>query len=222
MGRAERNKRDKLDRILRAARELFARRGYAGTTMDDIAQHAQVSKGALYFHVGSKAELLNRVFHSDFTAWIDQAFDHGHVPPDTDLIDRLVLVYSRLLRLMCDAPDLTRVYMTAAGVDDDRARLAMVHLLGLTADLVDKAKSDGEIDADVDSRQLAYNLWALYFVEQHRWLLEHPTPEGADPTDLIQARLRRPFTTQLRGYLTSPGPDRPGARPPMAAKDDAR
>jgi AcrR family transcriptional regulator len=204
VGRAEQNKRDKLERILRAARELYARHGYAGTTMDDVAEHAQVSKGALYFHVGSKAALLNRVFHSDFTAWIDQAFNHQRDQTETDLIDRLVRVYGRLLQLMCDAPDLTRVYMTAAGAgdDQDRARQAMTHLLGLTADLLDKAKSDGEIDIDVDSHQLAYNLWALYFVEQHRWLLHHPTPETTDPIDRIHGRLRPPFTTQLQGYLT--------------------
>lgn len=202
MGRAEDNKRDKLDRILRAARDLFARHGYAGTTMDEVAERARVSKGALYFHVGSKAALLNRVFHTDFTAWIDQAFEQGNDRTDDQLIDRLVAVYGRLLRLMCDAPDLTRVYMAAAGggADHDRARQAMDHLLGLTAGLLEDAKHRDELAAEVDSRQLAYNLWALYFVEQHRYLLDHPTPPRTDPTAEIEERLRRPFATQLGGY----------------------
>jgi AcrR family transcriptional regulator len=45
-------------RLLRAAAEVFAERGYDGTRVVDIAAAAGVSNGALYAHFGSKAELL--------------------------------------------------------------------------------------------------------------------------------------------------------------------
>ncbi len=44
-------------RILRAAHDLFVERGYAGTTMVDIAQRAQVSAPTVYA-TGTKASLL--------------------------------------------------------------------------------------------------------------------------------------------------------------------
>jgi hypothetical protein len=72
----------------------------------------------------------------------------------------------------------------------------MVDLLGRTARLIDDAKCRGELDGDVRSDQLAYNLWALYFVEQHRWLLDQPDRHGDIPE-----RLRRCFHVQLDGYL---------------------
>lgn len=227
MGRAEDNKRDKLERILRAGRELFERRGYAGTTMDDVAGRAGVSKGAIYFHVGSKAGLLNRVFGQDFDRWIDEAFageiGQGGAGQDevgqggagqgggASIVDRLVTVYARLLALMCDAPELTRVYMADAGVGDgrDNAVGAMNNLLGRTVALLDEAKRGGELDPGVDSRHLAYNLWALYFVEQHRWLLANPSGTRGDVDADIRARLERPFTVQLAGYRTAPS-GRPG------------
>jgi AcrR family transcriptional regulator len=45
-------------RLLRAAADAFAARGYDGTRVADIAAAAGVSNGALYAHFGSKAELL--------------------------------------------------------------------------------------------------------------------------------------------------------------------
>jgi AcrR family transcriptional regulator len=46
------------DRLLRAAADVFAERGYDGTRVAHIAAAAGVSNGALYAHFGSKAELL--------------------------------------------------------------------------------------------------------------------------------------------------------------------
>src|SRR6201985_821381 len=46
------------ERLLRAAADEFAERGYDGTRVADIAAAAGVSNGALYAHFGSKASLL--------------------------------------------------------------------------------------------------------------------------------------------------------------------
>src|SRR4051794_1915622 len=45
-------------RLLRAAADVFAARGYDGTRVADIAVSAGLSNGALYAYFGSKAELL--------------------------------------------------------------------------------------------------------------------------------------------------------------------
>ncbi|HET7014110.1 MAG TPA: TetR family transcriptional regulator, partial [Streptosporangiaceae bacterium] len=42
------------ERLLAAAAEVFAERGYDGTRVADIAAAAGVSNGALYAHFGSK------------------------------------------------------------------------------------------------------------------------------------------------------------------------
>ena len=47
--------------LLAAARELFARDGYAATSLDDVTAAAQVTKGALYHHFSSKRELFRAV-----------------------------------------------------------------------------------------------------------------------------------------------------------------
>lgn len=47
------------ERILDAARRLFVERGYAGTSIRDIAEDLRMTKGSLYYHFSSKEELLN-------------------------------------------------------------------------------------------------------------------------------------------------------------------
>lgn len=46
------------DRILAAAVTVFARQGYHGTSVDDIVQEADSSKGAFYFHFSNKEALF--------------------------------------------------------------------------------------------------------------------------------------------------------------------
>jgi AcrR family transcriptional regulator len=50
---------DTRERILDTAAELFAERGYAGTSIRDIAERLDVTKAALYYHFTSKSEILH-------------------------------------------------------------------------------------------------------------------------------------------------------------------
>ncbi len=48
--------------ILRVAKELFGDRGYEATSLDDVAEHAGVTKGAVYHHFSGKRDLFQAVF----------------------------------------------------------------------------------------------------------------------------------------------------------------
>ena len=50
------------ERLLESALELFAERGYAGTSVKTIAGRAGVSQGLLYVHFESKQALLVALF----------------------------------------------------------------------------------------------------------------------------------------------------------------
>jgi AcrR family transcriptional regulator len=55
--RAERRRRTRA-RLLEAAARVFARRGYHGATLDDVAAEAGFTKGALYYNFASKDDLF--------------------------------------------------------------------------------------------------------------------------------------------------------------------
>ncbi len=50
--------------IVRAASDLFGRRGYAATSVDEIAGAAGVAKGAVYHHFASKERLFETVLEA--------------------------------------------------------------------------------------------------------------------------------------------------------------
>lgn len=52
---AEKTRQD----LLKAALSIFSQKGYASTTLEDVAQEAGVTRGAIYWHFGGKAEMYN-------------------------------------------------------------------------------------------------------------------------------------------------------------------
>ena len=52
---------DTRERILEAALELFAEKGYLGASMSDIANRLGITKGALYKHYTGKQEILDSI-----------------------------------------------------------------------------------------------------------------------------------------------------------------
>ncbi|WP_320672057.1 helix-turn-helix domain-containing protein [Patulibacter defluvii] len=51
--------------LVSTARELFAARGYPGTSLDDVVARAGVTKGALYHHFANKRELFRAVYERE-------------------------------------------------------------------------------------------------------------------------------------------------------------
>jgi AcrR family transcriptional regulator len=63
-GRRERNKQDKLDRIMSAATALFAEHGVGEVTTQQIADRADIGTGTLFLYAKTKGELLLMVQNS--------------------------------------------------------------------------------------------------------------------------------------------------------------
>lgn len=60
-------------RVLRISAELFATRGYHGTGMQELSDAVRLGRGALYYHIRSKEELLVEIITSPIEDVLDRA-----------------------------------------------------------------------------------------------------------------------------------------------------
>ena len=58
-------------RIVEAAQQVFSKKGYHDTTMDDVAERVGVSKGALYQYFESKEDLYRAMLDAGFSELTD-------------------------------------------------------------------------------------------------------------------------------------------------------
>jgi AcrR family transcriptional regulator len=95
VGRRERNKEEKLERILAAATELFAVRGVDEVTTQQIADAADIGTGTLFLYAKNKGELLLMVQNTHYA----DALAEGVAAADdqTDPIDALMAIVSPII-----------------------------------------------------------------------------------------------------------------------------
>lgn len=60
----EEKRSETLTRILEAAKDVFAEKGFAGARVDEIARKANVNKATLYYHIGDKKALYAEAIHN--------------------------------------------------------------------------------------------------------------------------------------------------------------
>jgi AcrR family transcriptional regulator len=86
---------DKREHILIAAEELFAEKGFDGTSVRDIAQHAGVNLAMISYYFGSKEKLLESLveFRAGYAYGILEELNKDESLSPWDKIDRLVEFY---------------------------------------------------------------------------------------------------------------------------------
>lgn len=57
----KKTKINKLDIILSEAAKLFKQKGFGGTSMRDLAEQVGMEAASLYYHIGSKEEILEKI-----------------------------------------------------------------------------------------------------------------------------------------------------------------
>jgi len=86
--------------VLKAALSVFSARGYAAATLDDVATAAKVTRGAIYWHFKSKADLYNTLVEelsARGASVVQQAVSEGGT-----LIEILRRVFVRLCAVIED------------------------------------------------------------------------------------------------------------------------
>ncbi|WP_405191591.1 TetR/AcrR family transcriptional regulator [Streptomyces anulatus] len=109
VGRRERNKQLKLDRITAAAHELFAERGIDEVTTQQIADKADIGTGTLFLYAKTKGELLLLVQNSVYAEALERGRADAENIPDT--LDAVMAIIRPVVECNRTQVDNGRVYL---------------------------------------------------------------------------------------------------------------
>lgn len=170
-GKRERNKREKLARIVAAASELFSEQGFEATTGRQICERAGIATGTLFLYVRDKRELLFLIFRP----LAEGAF--ARVPPrlgeGEGVVDGLMRLFGALFRVYAAELSLAPLFVKELLFRDDPSegmRALSRELQQRVGRLVADARARGEIRSDLPAEKLARAMGAHYVFWLQMWL----------------------------------------------------
>lgn len=144
--------------ILRRAAELFARKGYADSSLNELAAAMSYSKGAIYNYFSSKQEIYDAIIIFTLTGLYETGAAAVRMSdPPAERLRRFMVAHARFLADNYDCFVATLVGfsgMANAGLKDDALKLRDAHE-GLLREILAAGIADGSfrgIDAAMAGR----------------------------------------------------------------------
>jgi AcrR family transcriptional regulator len=98
------------NRILDAATEIAAERGYEGTSIGAVSAKCGLPASSIYWHFKDKDDLIAAVIERSFDNWLKVR----QVPEDVVALDRLMEVAAGTAKALLDSPDFLRLGLMLA------------------------------------------------------------------------------------------------------------
>jgi AcrR family transcriptional regulator len=111
IGRRERAKQHKRERIMAAARELFAEHGVGGVTTQQVADRADVAIGTLFRYASTKAELLIMVQNQKFADAIENGLAAAAEPARRGPMEGVIALISPVVACVREQVENGRTYL---------------------------------------------------------------------------------------------------------------
>ena len=171
-GRRERRRREIRDRLYETAIQLFLEQGFERTTMDEIANRADVARTTVFNHYPRKTEFLGE-WGAQRRASVAHALLERHL--NDKPIDVILESYMDLLtELNRETRAVTKQLMPAAIAYDNS--LSNPPLAGTLASYIRRAQQRGQVRPEPDPDQAGLTLAAAYFATVTGWCSEEPAP----------------------------------------------
>ena len=179
--------RQKRRQILRAAITVFARSGYHGSRVSDVAKEAGVAYGLVYHYFGSKEDLLETIFRRTWSRMLEAVEEVEQ--EDAPARDQLAAVAKIVLGAWPVDPDLVRVLVREVARSPQLGREVdeIAHAFAALERIVSRGQERGEFRTDVDSRLAAWILYGALEEILTGWVFERLPAGAADVERAEQA-----------------------------------
>lgn len=177
MGLEERRKRERENRknaILKAARKLFFEKGFRPVTVESIARKAELSKGSIYLYYNSKEEIYSQILLNDIDKF------HEHI---ADILQSQASAAEALIRL-------AEIYVDFFLNDRELFRILMNFMLH---------NNDMNLPEDLNHHIIKTTNRTISIVEQ---VFRHGIERGEFPRDINLRMNRNAIWGLLNGIIS--------------------
>lgn len=192
MAREQTRSEVRRERILEAALDVFARRGYNQAAMDEIAVESETSKGGLYFHFPNKQALFIALL--DRMAALLMTRAESAIAAQPDPVARVDAALQVVLETFASHRSLARLFLVDAlgGGREFNEKLMEVHRAfgDLIARHLDEGIREGVIPP-IDSRVAGMALFGAINEVVTQWLLDPDSSPLEDAYPTLRTLLRR-------------------------------
>ncbi|MET9499406.1 TetR/AcrR family transcriptional regulator [Streptomyces sp. NPDC006552] len=194
MGRRERSKQRVREGLYASALSLFAEQGYERTTIDQIAERADVARGTFFNYFQRKEDIV--------LAWADKRRQHlvstmEQSPRGPH--DDVTVYLERCMSILAEFNERERDVvpaMLAAWVRSGRPIFEEPYTAEIFADIIETGRARGDIAPDVDPARVGNMLRDAYLGHLYRW---SQAPESHAP---LRMELREIVRIILSGCLS--------------------
>ncbi len=150
-------------RLLEAATRVYARRGFDGATLDEVAAEAGFTKGAVYSHFGSKEKLLMALSEDQRAAQLTEQlmlFDRERTGRERPLAGA-----ARWMEILREEPERFRLFVElwVRAQRDERLRGHLAdgveELREMLAGFAAAGAADAGLEADAEAERQAANVF---------------------------------------------------------------
>ena len=181
----------KREKILRAAIEVFAKRGYFSSRMTDVAHLANVADGTLYLYFDGKEDLLHSIFDHVLSLFIERVQEE--VQGVGDPVEKLRLLVRMHLELLGGDPSLAQVLQIE--IRHSRRFLALAtrgklgEYLNLIRGIIEEGQSLGRFRHDISAGLATQMVFGAVDELVMSWVLQDGAPDLAAKADPLVALL---------------------------------
>jgi AcrR family transcriptional regulator len=191
--------------ILDASLRLFSEKGFARTSVRDIARDAGITDAAIYYHFASKRDLFEALFEErGITPALSQLEQATFAEPPLEVLTALAVV---ALEILHRNKDFMKVIFSEAISEDplasDEYRMVTERWRNGQARILQEYVRRGDLrpfDVDVAARQLVV-LAVGPFIDA---LMSGQAQDGAEPSPELVQRVRTAVEHFVRGLQASP------------------
>jgi len=209
-GRRQRRREETTEKLFTAAMELFSRKGFTQTTVEEITQAADVGKGTFFNYFPSKEHVLGYFVARQRS----KVMHHLELSREAKMSSRDVLASlgRSLIRIPAKSPQmascLLRVFL---GNDEVREHLVgeMTEGRRWIAEIIQLGQERGELSDEFPPAELARAFHHALFGTVLMWVL--------DSSSSVEKRLRDTMNVLFSSFEASPTPSR-STRPALRSE----